>query len=164
MKPFMQVNLYPIFDMKQSFLPPQWRYKLPMLQDFPLATMSANSLDELFPAVGWQMFVAERMIQRYLIFPRWFENRLQSARHSHIPVCNLGSDSLTTILDVVFARQLVHNRHLLWASERSASPDLGGAERDEHLFWTESLVYITISLVFRFCVALNMMMERWSRS
>lgn len=58
------------------------------------------------------MFVAERMIQRYLIFPRWFSDRLQSARYALVPVCNLGTDALTTILDVVYARQLVHNRYM----------------------------------------------------
>ena len=58
------------------------------------------------------MFVAERMIQRYLIFPRWFSDRLQSARYALVPVCNLGTDALTTILDVVYARQLVHNRYV----------------------------------------------------
>lgn len=35
----------------------QWRFKIPMLQDFPLATIPANSLDEMLPAVGWQVRV-----------------------------------------------------------------------------------------------------------
>jgi hypothetical protein len=28
-----------------------------MLQDFPLATIPANSLDEMLPAVGWQVIL-----------------------------------------------------------------------------------------------------------
>jgi hypothetical protein len=117
-----------------------------MLQDFPLATVPANSLDELLPAVGWQVFVTERMIQRFLIFPRWFDNRLKSSRHAHIPVCNLGNDALTTIIDVALARQLMHNRHVLWATSRRNTPDLGGSEKDEHMFWSESLVFLLLFL------------------
>eukprot|EP01038_Epipyxis_sp_PR26KG_P011543 gene11543-15462_t len=118
--------------------PKQWRHAIPMLQDFPLATMPANSLDNLLPAVGWQLFVAERMIQRFLIFPRWFEDRLVCSRYAQIPVCNLGADSLTTMIDVIYSRHLVHNRHALWASEGSM-PDLGGAELEDRAIWSDPL-------------------------
>ena len=102
----------------------QWRHVLPSLHDYPLAVMPANSLDSLFPAIGWQLFCAERMVQRFLIFPRWFDDRLTAARYAHIPLCNLGTDALTTMIDVTFSRQLLHNRHLLWCSE-GTGPDLG---------------------------------------
>jgi hypothetical protein len=42
------------------------------------------------------------------------------------------------MIDVAFARQLQHNRHLLWASE-GTHPDLGGAEADEHFLWSDPL-------------------------
>lgn len=120
----------------------QWRHVLPALHDFPLAVMPAHSLDHLFPAVGWQMFTAERMVQRFLIFPRWFDDRLTSARYAHIPLCNLGPDALTTMIDVTFSRSLIHNRHLLWASEGTNAPDLGkGADSGQELLdiWSEAL-------------------------
>ena len=41
--------------------------------------------------------------------------------------------------DVIFARQLQHNRHLMWASE-GAMPDLGGAENDQYGVWSDPLV------------------------
>lgn len=116
----------------------QWRRQIPALQEFPLCMMLANSLDEMFPALGWQMFVAERMIQRFLIFPQWFADRLECARYAHVPLCNFGSDALTTIIDVVFSRQLQHNRHLLWASE-GPMPDIGGAEADQSSAWSDAL-------------------------
>lgn len=116
-----------------------WRRFVPVLQEFPLATVPANSSDEMFPAVGWQTFVGERMIQRFLIFPRWMNDRLLCARHSNIPFCNLDQDAPTTMTDVLFARQLHHNRHLLWASER-LHPDLGGSETDETAVWSEPLI------------------------
>jgi DNA polymerase epsilon subunit 1 len=84
------------------------------------------------------MFVSERMVQRFLIFPRWFADRLECARYAHVPLCNLGSDALTTIIDVLFARQLQHNRHLLWASE-GPLPDIGGAEADQFAAWSDAL-------------------------
>ena len=105
----------------------QWRTFLPALYDFPLAVMPGNSLDELFPAVGWSMFAAERMIQRFLIFPIWFNDRLECSRYAGIPLCNLQSDALTTILDVSFGRQLQQSRHLLWIQEGNKYPDLGSS-------------------------------------
>ena len=135
-----------------------WRNNLKSLQDFPVIMMPLNNLDEMFPAVGWQMFATTRMIQRMLLFPNWFTDRLNSARYSHIPICNLGSDVLTTVIDVMFARQLIHNRHLLWASEESNTPDLGGSEKDDSAIWSESLVEPTIneSGVYRsICVELD---------
>ena len=120
----------------------QWRHAIPALKDFPVAVMPAHSSDQLFPAVGWQMFAAERMVQRYIIFPRWFADRLCCARYAHVPVCNLGPDALTTMIDVAFSRQLAHNRHLLWACEGSRTPDLGkGADSEQELLdvWCEAL-------------------------
>jgi DNA polymerase epsilon subunit 1 len=116
----------------------QWRRHMSSLHEFPLATIPMNSSDDLFPAIGWQMFAAERLIQRYLFFPTWFKDRLECARYAHIPVCNLGMDAPTTMTDVMFARQLQHNRHLLWCSE-GTKPDLGTSEALHHNAWSEPL-------------------------
>jgi hypothetical protein len=89
--------------------------------------MPGNTLDEAFPAVGWTLFAGERLIQRYLIYPRWFHDRLVCARYASIPLCNLQTDALTTMLDVTFGRQLQQGRHLLWIQEGSKYPDLGGS-------------------------------------
>lgn len=143
----------------------QWRHILPALHDFPLAVMPPNTLDNYYPAVGWQMFAAERMMQRYLIFPRWFDDRLNCSRYSCIPICNLGNDALTTMMDVLFARQLTHNRHLLWASDSgSGAPDLGkGADSNSQLdlldIWSENLEepIVNVPGVYRnVCVELDL--------
>ena len=42
------------------------------------------------------------------------------------------------------------NRHVLWISERSNAPDLGGAERDEHMIWSEALVCLLFLFFFFF--------------
>jgi DNA polymerase epsilon subunit 1 len=127
-----------------GFEPRQWRKAMPALQDLPLCVMPPNTTDDLFPAVGWQMFIAERMIQRFLIFPSWIDDRLACSRHAHVPLCNLGRDVLTTMIDVSFARALQHNRHLLWSSE-GVTPDLGGAEVDQYRYLFLSLFfYVTL--------------------
>ena len=115
-----------------------WRSYIPVLRQLPLSVMPSNADDNYFPGLQWQMFVAKRMIQRFLIFPRWFADRLECSRYAHIPLCNLGPDSLTSIIDISFSRQLVHNRHLLWASN-DPFPDIGGAEADLQAAFSETL-------------------------
>jgi hypothetical protein len=46
------------------------------------------------------------------------------------------------VIDVTYARQLVHNRHILWASENVNQPDLGqgsGVDQDLWNVWSEAL-------------------------
>lgn len=120
----------------------EWRHSLPALHEFPLTVMPAHTLDEHFPAVGWSTFAAERLIQRYILHMRWYLDRLHCASYSQIPLCNLSNDALTVIIDVLYARLLQQNRHLLWASGNSASPDLGlGAAPSQDLWqiWAEPL-------------------------
>ena len=121
------------------FQPRQWRRKIPSLQEFPLLTVPYNSQDDMLPAMQWAEFIAKRMIQRYLYLPKWFDNRLQCARFAQIPVCNIGPDARTTMTDVLYARVLNNNRHIMWTSEKCI-PDLGGAEEDEHGAWSDKLV------------------------
>ena len=72
-----------------SFVAKQWRRNVPALTEFPLTLVPANNQDDHFPALGWQQFVAERMIHRFLVFPRWLRDRFECARHAHIPICKL---------------------------------------------------------------------------
>ena len=117
---------------------------MPLLHSFPLAVVPPNTSDDMFPAVGWQTFLGERTVQRFLIFPRWLNDRLSCARFANVPVCNLESDAPTTITDILFGRQLQHNRHLLWASE-AGYPDIGGAETDDNAMWSDALVEPTVN-------------------
>ena len=81
--------------------------------------------DDAFPAIGWQLRICNIMIQRFLLFPEWFQDRLDCARYAHVPVgkilpeplrsyldhascgtANMGRDVNMTMTDVLFARQL----------------------------------------------------------
>ena len=116
-----------------------WRRSIPILNDLPLVLMPSSTSDEMFPALQWQKFASERLIQRFLMFPEWFEDRLQCARAAQAPIANLGADVNMTMSDLLFARMLTRDRHILWASE-TAVPDLGGAEADQHDVWSDKLV------------------------
>jgi len=115
------------------------RRQVPTLNDFPVVMMPSNADDNRYPALGWQSYSCQRMVQRYLNYPLWFSDRLQAARYSNLPVGNISHDPQRMISDVTFARLLKHNRYLLWASE-SSKPDLGGCEGDENDAWSEEAV------------------------
>ena len=109
------------------------------LNDLPVVTMPSNADDNRYPALSWQSYSTQRMIQRFLCMPAWLQDRLHSARYAHLPLGNLGLDTQRTMADVVFGRLLDANRHVLWASE-STRPDLGGAEDDENDAWADEAV------------------------
>jgi hypothetical protein len=104
----------------------QWRSLLPSLFDFPLCVMPAHSTDAQPPAVGAPLFFVERMIQRFQLFPLWFQDRLLCARYANIPLCNFmnNQDSVMSMWDVLYARQCIVQRHVLWANE-ARIPDVG---------------------------------------
>ena len=140
-----QLNVYlqrrngPTIVVAQGMSSPKlWRKSIPALQEFPLATMPINSADNQYAAVGWQRDAATTMIGRYHLFSRWFNERLMCARYAHAPVCNLGNDLITTTIDIIFARQLMSQRHLLWASEKPL-PDVAGEELDLQSLWGDAL-------------------------
>lgn len=60
------------------------------------------------------------------------------ARYAHVPVGNLGKDAIMSTLDVAVARQLEHNRHVLWCSINQC-PDIGGADNDVAQLWSDTL-------------------------
>ncbi len=100
--------------------PRNWRQKCPALNDLPLVLVNHNSTDEFFP-LTWQMFIAERMVQRLFFLPEWLEDRRDTANYCHIPLANLGRDATMTMIDVLYARQLTQFKHVLWCSENSNS-------------------------------------------
>jgi DNA polymerase epsilon subunit 1 len=116
----------------------QCRKSMSLLTEFPLVMMPVNTKDGDFPALLWQNRIARIMIQRFLFFPSWFHDRVKSARFAQIPIGNLGSDAVISIIDTLFARHFEHNRHVLWGSNESL-PDLGGSELDDVNLWAEPI-------------------------
>ncbi|TFJ85676.1 hypothetical protein NSK_003184 [Nannochloropsis salina CCMP1776] len=112
------------------------RRSVPALNDLPVVSMPSNADDNRYPALSWQSYSTQRMIQRFLCMPGWLQDRLQAARYSHLPLGNLGLDPQRTMADVLLGRLLHGNRHVLWASE-GTRPDLGGAEDDQNDAWAD---------------------------
>ncbi len=118
---------------------------IPALTNFPVVHMPINVDDSRFPALGWQSFAAQRMLRRLSVVEAWFQDRILSARYAHIPIANLGDDAPVSMADVMFARQLDHNRCISWASPLPW-PDLGGAEQDDYDLWADGLSSPTLSV------------------
>jgi hypothetical protein len=100
---------------------------IPALDELPVVQSKPNMDDHMYPLLGWQDWACKRMIQRYLRFDMWWEERIHGARYAQIPVGSIGEDFACAMADVFFARLLRENKMLLWCS-RTFMPDLGGAE------------------------------------
>lgn len=76
------------------------------------------------------------MVSRFTEIPDWLKEKINFARYSCIPLCNLGQgDAPLFIIDTLFARNLTLNKHLLWYSD-TGKPDLGGHEdRDFRIYF-----------------------------
>ena len=98
--------------------------RLPVLHEVPMVTMRSNTSDSHYPALGWQNFAVQRMLQRFILANGWWEDRLEYARYAHVPVGNFGSDAPSFVADIFFSRLLRRQDHLLWMS-RTSTPDLG---------------------------------------
>jgi DNA polymerase epsilon subunit 1 len=78
------------------------RRRVPLLNDFPVVIMPSNADDNRYPALGWQTYSAQRMVQRLLLMPTWLKERMSAARYGHIPLGNMGADLQRMMADVFF--------------------------------------------------------------
>ena len=97
------------------------------LHDLPVILIRANENDSRYPALNWQQYSVERMVQRYLLSHAYYYDRLACSQYSHIPVGNMSFDFACDMADVFMARMLRANKHLYWAS-KSPKPDIGVEE------------------------------------
>jgi DNA polymerase epsilon subunit 1 len=129
----------PTVVVSQSTIPQaELVHAIPALNELPIVTMKSNSSDNNYKALGWMNFAAQRLVQRFLSFDAWWEERLRCSRYAHMPVGNMSDDFAVSMSDMFFARLLDHNNHLLWCSPTS-KPDLGGIETDENDLWIEDM-------------------------
>lgn len=69
----------------------------------------------------------------------WLREKVYQSRYAHIPVGNIGADSNLSIIDVLYARNLSFNKHVLWYSNTSV-PDLGGhQDQDFRSYFQEEI-------------------------
>lgn len=105
---------------------------LPQLQHFPTLHLRPEESDKQLPPLGWQSFVAKRLVGHYLDLGLWIEHLLQLSRYGNVPLCNLERDDPRFLIDIAYARRLQSERIVLWWAQ-DARPDHARYERDDVL-------------------------------
>lgn len=95
---------------------------------FPTIRMTASPLS--FPAVGWHSLITKRIINHYFVLGSWIKRLMELSKYGNIPLCNLQTENMDYMIDIMYARRLVNNNVVLWWSN-SPLPDHGGFEMDK---------------------------------
>jgi len=107
-------------------------HDIPILKDLPILPLHPDESDKQLPPLGWQAFIAKRLVGHYLDLGSWVAHLLELARYGDIPLCNLESNDPRFLIDVAYARRLQKERVILWWSGQ-AKPDHAGYEKDDIL-------------------------------
>ena len=107
-------------------------HDLPVLQGYPVMQLRADETDKQLPPLGWQSFVAKRLVSHYLDLGLWVSHLLELARYGNVPLCNLERDDPRFLIDIAYARRLQKERVVLWWTD-DARPDHAGHEKDDIL-------------------------------
>ncbi|KAL6048727.1 DNA polymerase epsilon catalytic subunit [Balamuthia mandrillaris] len=135
---------------------------VPALKEYPKVCIAGNAGDNVYPAFGWETWIAQVIAQRFKHSTTWLKDQIGFSRYVKVPLGNFTPDYTILIADVFFARLLKRESHLLWFSETNR-PDLGGTEEDDNYFSavaiTEDLVQPEISVADcydRICVEIEL--------
>ncbi|VIO96069.1 DNA polymerase family B, exonuclease domain containing protein [Brugia malayi] len=104
--------------------------RLPSLDNYPLVRIHACEPSGLFNVLDWQRIVLRRIIKHYFNMFLYLHQYVEVSRYLHVPIGNIPEDFSTFGPDVLFARSLINQGYVLWASPLSR-PDLGGKELDD---------------------------------
>ena len=105
-------------------------HDIPILKDLPILPLHPDETDKQLPPLGWQSFIAKRLVSHYLDLGSWVSHLMELARYGDIPLCNLESNDPRFLIDVSYARRLQRERVILWWSGQ-AKPDHAGYEKDD---------------------------------
>jgi DNA polymerase epsilon subunit 1 len=120
----------PLMLVVQSQATRMLSHDIPIMKDFPIVTLKADETDKQFPPLGWQSFIAKRLVTNYLAVGQWVSHLIDLARYGDIPLCNLEGHDPRFLIDVAYARRLQKERVVLWWSAGS-NPDHAGYEKDD---------------------------------
>lgn len=105
-------------------------HDIPILKELPILPLHPDETDKQLPPLGWQAFIAKRLVGHYLDLGSWVAHLLELSRYGDIPLCNLESNDPRFLIDVAYARRLQKERVILWWSGQ-AKPDHAGYEKDD---------------------------------
>ncbi|KAF3934297.1 hypothetical protein ABW19_dt0205260 [Dactylella cylindrospora] len=110
------------------------------LSDFPTLTLQIDQTDNNLPPLGWQNFVAKRIVMRFLSLGSWVSHLIELARYGNIPLCNLDKHDPRYLIDIAYARRLQSSNVVLWWSP-TPNPDHAGYQKDSIV---RSLEHVTM--------------------
>ncbi|KAL6240084.1 DNA polymerase epsilon catalytic subunit A [Aspergillus navahoensis] len=105
-------------------------HDIPILKEYPILSVKPEVSDMNLPPLGWQSFIARRLVTHYLYLSSWVQHLTMLARYGDVPLCNLESDDPRFLIDISYARRLQQNNVVLWWSS-TARPDHAGYEKDD---------------------------------
>jgi DNA polymerase epsilon subunit 1 len=105
-------------------------HDVPILAEFPVLPLRYEISDSNLPPLGWQSFVAKRLVNHYLGLGSWILHLTELARYGDVPLCNLERDDPRFLIDVAYARRLQKHNVILWWSG-GPRPDHAGYELDD---------------------------------
>ncbi|KAK4997483.1 DNA polymerase epsilon catalytic subunit [Elasticomyces elasticus] len=119
-------------------------HDLPILQNLPALRINFEESDRQLPPLGWQSFVAKRLVSRYLDLGHHLALQIELARYGDVPICNLQQEDPRYLIDIVYARRLHKEKIVLWWSA-GPKPDHGGHEKDDVLGSMETVEMPTVN-------------------
>ncbi|KAF3099881.1 DNA polymerase epsilon catalytic subunit [Orbilia oligospora] len=99
------------------------------LNEFPMLSLQIDQTDSSLPPLGWQNFVAKRIVIRYLSLGSWLSHLIELARYGNVPLCNLVNHDPRFLVDIAYARRLQASNVVLWWSP-TPIPDHAGHQKD----------------------------------
>jgi DNA polymerase epsilon subunit 1 len=105
-------------------------HDIPILKEYPTLPVKPEVSDMDLPPLGWQAFIARRIVTHYLYLAAWVQHLTLLARYGDVPLCNLETDDPRYLIDVAYARRLQQSNVVLWWSN-GPRPDHAGFEKDD---------------------------------
>lgn len=105
-------------------------HDIPILKEYPTLSVKPEVSDMDLPPLGWQAFIARRIVTHYLYLAAWVQHLTLLARYGDVPLCNLETDDPRFLIDVAYARRLQQSNVVLWWSN-GPRPDHAGFEKDD---------------------------------
>ncbi|KAJ5290335.1 uncharacterized protein N7443_010588 [Penicillium atrosanguineum] len=105
-------------------------HEIPILKEYPTLFVKPEVSDMDLPPLGWQSFIARRLVTHYLYLAAWIQHLTLLARYGDVPLCNLETDDPRYLIDISYARRLQKSNVVLWWST-APRPDHAGYERDD---------------------------------
>ena len=138
LKKVQKEEINPLMLVVQSQQPRLLRHDLPALQNLPMLPLKSDEDDKQLPPLGWQSFVAKRLVGHYLDLGSWITHLIDLSRYGNIPLCNLEKDDPRFLIDIAYARRLQKEKVVLWWSA-NPRPDHAGHEKDDILAGMETV-------------------------